>query len=472
VNEDTQSLRSRMKLFMGGTGGIDSWLTGEFADSIFERLLRLSDEPLGVSQINQLLALSHQAEISTGAFKYYWLRVPQHTYDVTLLPEYDVTFASPYVDRILSTDQLIWGLRRLYQDCLLYFGTIRNGYRTIRSMTFDELTTFFAQRRYPGERMSHRGPALPLAPISMDDRYLIAEQACKSFDPPEGETDMLNVLRGAWIEHSKQGGGTIKAKDLLTGALLGSALADKQGQFLFSADEILEQPISSEEELLEKYQSIRNTFSLARAAALRNTNLYLSMANDLDVYVATSMRSRAQFREMARTCELIFGNKLLSHLHLRYFDPTISAAEGHEDKGLIECLMVKCAKVLIYTAGEKDSYGKDAEAAMALSLGKPVIFYCNEESKRKFFSDIHPLSRLIEFNTGVAVGAMATSSIEDVTLLLGRIFDNKMQYELEQPRPGYLRLKERLTGSTVRLQTDNTFLRETFWNCYHRISLQ
>jgi hypothetical protein len=58
--------------------------------------------------------------------------------------------------------------------------------------------------------------------------------------------------------------------------------------------------------------------------------------------------------------------------YLRYFDPTLSAAGGHEDKGLIECLMVKCAKLLVSCAGDKESYGKDAEAAMALSLGKPV----------------------------------------------------------------------------------------------------
>ena len=105
---------------------------------------------------------------------------------------------------------------------------------------------------------------------------------------------------------------------------------------------------------------------------------------------------------------------------------------------------------------------------MALSLGKPVIFYCDEESKRKFFSEVHPLSRLIDFNTGVAVGVMATSSVDDVAVLLGRIFDNKMEYQIEQPRPGYLRLRERLTGSTVRLQTDDKLLRETFWNCYNR----
>jgi hypothetical protein len=153
---------------------------------------------------------------------------------------------------------------------------------------------------------------------------------------------------------------------------------------------------------------------------------------------------------------------------LRYFDPTLSAAPGHEDKGLIECLMVKCAKVLIYMAGEKDSYGKDAEAAMALSLGRPVIFLCDETDRRQFFSEIHPLSRLIDFQTGVAVGAMATSSSDEAARLLGRIFENKVQYRLEHPKTGYFRLKEQLTGSVVRLQTNNRLLRETFWNCYHR----
>ena len=63
---------------------------------------------------------------------------------------------------------------------------------------------------------------------------------------------------------------------------------------------------------------------------------------------------------------------------------------------------------------------------------------------------------------------MATSDPNDVALLLGRIFENKMEYQLEQPRKGCFRLKERLTGSTVRLQTNDELLRETFWNCYHR----
>jgi hypothetical protein len=93
--------------------------------------------------------------------------------------------------------------------------------------------------------------------------------------------------------------------------------------------------------------------------------------------------------------------------------------------------MVKCSKLLVYCAGEKESYGKDAEAAMALSLGKPVIFYCDQEQRGRFYRDVHPLSRLIEFETGVAVGAMVTDDLGDVSELIYRIFENRMVYYIE-----------------------------------------
>ena len=55
-----------------------------------------------------------------------------------------------------------------------------------------------------------------------------------------------------------------------------------------------------------------------------------------------------------------------------------------------------------------------------------------------------------------------------VSELIYRIFENRMAYELEQSKPGFLRLKEKLTGSVVRLQTNDQLLTEAFWNHYHR----
>lgn len=80
---------------------------------------------------------------------------------------------------------------------------------------------------------------------------------------------------------------------------------------------------------------------------------------------------------------------------------------------------------------------------------------------------MRPLSRLIEFETGNAVGAVVTDQLADVSELLRRIFQNEMEYELEHPKKGYLRLREKLTDSVVRLQTNDRMLAETFWNHYH-----
>ena len=61
-----------------------------------------------------------------------------------------------------------------------------------------------------------------------------------------------------------------------------------------------------------------------------------------------------------------------------------------------------------------------------------------------------------------------TDRIEDVSELILRIFENRMVYCLEQSKPGFLRLKEKLTDSVVRIQTNDQLLTEAFWNHYHR----
>jgi hypothetical protein len=171
---------------------------------------------------------------------------------------------------------------------------------------------------------------------------------------------------------------------------------------------------------------------------------------------------------MADFCETVFDDHRVLDLKLRHFDPTLSAAMSHEDKGLIECLMVKCAKILIYNAGKSDSYGKDAEAAMALSLGKPVIFYCDTKTKLKIFKEIHPLARLINFHNGVAVGSIVMDKLAEVPEMVSRIFRNNMEFELAKKADSYFLLRERLTQSTIRVQSSDLLLRETFWNYYHR----
>jgi len=465
-----ENILKEFALFSLGGDGIGAWLTENTDEEVFRRLDRIDLEPLSKVQLNQLLVFGNEAPVSDDFFRYYWLEAPsEHPYPVSKLPG----FLEPWLNSntIQSLEHLKWGLYRLFTDGLLYFGNVRTAYRNLRDLTRTELAAFFTRKRFDTAAIKQRGPALPMKAIAKNDRYLISEMACKSFgDRPETPGEMRNALLQAYQAHIAKGGRGITWRELIS-AQLPATYSSRQDEFLFSSDEIIEDTITSQTDFDTKIDKVAKTFFAARDAALTNTRYYLSMVSELDVYVATSMRNRQDFRNMATFCEKVFGDEKLKDLQLRYFDPTLSAAAGHEDKGLIECLMVKCARVLVYSAGEKESYGKDAEAAMALSLGKPVVFYCDQEKRSRFYRDVHPLSRLIEFDTGVAVGAMVTDSVGDVTALLHRLFENKMEYELEQLKPGHLRLKETLTQSVVRVQTSDRMLAETFWNHYHNRGL-
>ena len=462
-----EEISQKFALFRGGTGGLDNWLGEEAPNQIFETLSAIERAPLSRSQFNQLLTLAHEAPLSEELFGYYWLMVPdKHPYDVRRIPCYDGRWQTS--TQIESLDHLYWGLYRFYVDALLYFGNVRTAFQKLRQFSSTELDNFFAKRLIDSDLLSRRGAPIGLGSIAKDNRYLISEMACKSFErTTSSEGELADALLKLFRQHVAAGGGAVKVKDLLEGAYTQGEFVERQLQFTLSADDFLEEMVTKETDISQRIERVSNAFDRARTVALSNTKAYLSMVGDLDVYVATSMRSRDYFRFMADFCEETFSHQDLQSFRLRYFDPTLSAADHHEDKGLIECLMVKCAKVLILYAGRGDSYGKDAEAAMALSLGKPVIIFADQEYRSRFFRDIHPLSRLIDFDTGVAIGAMVATSREEVIELLRRIFSNSLEYELAQNHPGYLVLKEKTTDSIVRLQTSNALLRETFWNHYH-----
>ena len=462
-----EDILSTFDIFRGGTGGLDSWLEPDTPEIVLDVLADIENQPLSRARFNQLLTIAQEAPVSEALFRYYWLSEPSmHPYDVRNLPSYSRVFAER--DEISSLDQLYWGLYRFYVDALLYFGNIRTAFQRLRQLSIVALEGFFRDRCIATADIAKRGEPIQPGGIAKDNRYLISEMVCKSFEAesvPQGQ--LAKVLIEQYQQHRQAGGGQVTVRQLLTGAYKRREVGEQQSQLDLSAGDIMDEVINDKNELLSKVAGVARKFEDARAIALKNTEIYLSMVGDLDVYVATSMKTRQDFRNMADFCEDVFGHPDLNGFNLRYFDPTLSAAAHHEDKGLIECLMVKCAKVLLLQAGSRDSYGKDAEAAMALSLGKPVIIHADEDYRSRFFRDIHPLSRLINFDNGVAIGAMIATSTSQVVELLKRILSNSVEYELSQQRPKYLVLKEKLTNSVVRLQTSDDLLRETFWNHYH-----
>ncbi len=315
--------------------------SSEVGSIVIERLLRMESDPLPCTHLNQLLHMMHEVGMTDGFFTYYF-HLGGSLAGTTLANG----------TGIKSLEQICSGLQRFFTDALLHFGGVRIAYEQLARMSYKELLDLFAARRFDPDGMGARGAVLPFHAIPADDRYLIAELACKAYSPMAEGTELF--IESVLLKAYKDRGATrTKIKDLFDNESP-LAKADPQTQMMlqFTTEEFAEETVSSQEEIREKVQMVAKRFVEARRRAVLNTRLYLSIVNELDVYVATSMRKRSDFREMSRDTARIFGQPALQRLRLRYFDPTISAAEGHEDKGLIECLMVKCAKALIYFAGE------------------------------------------------------------------------------------------------------------------------
>ena len=117
-----------------------------------------------------------------------------------------------------------------------------------------------------------------------------------------------------------------------------------------------------------------DAISQARANGLHNARTYLAVQN-LDVYVATSMREPLNFTTNWEFVQKLFHHGRLAEWRLRYFDPTQAYLEDRIQKGLLECFMIKRTCLTVYNAQETDTFGKDAEAGVTLAQGKPVIVY-------------------------------------------------------------------------------------------------
>lgn len=148
-------------------------------------------------------------------------------------------------------------------------------------------------------------------------------------------------------------------------------------------DHTLFSPLFSPDPEVLRQESLRlapkKEEELARIAetqgiAQRNLSAYLT-SDHLDVYIATSMRSDADFVSVNEFVSRLFAHESLRLLRLRYFNPTQSWISDRVAKGLVEALMLKRTSFTIYMAQKTDTFGKDSEASVSLGQGKPVLVY-------------------------------------------------------------------------------------------------
>jgi len=155
-----------------------------------------------------------------------------------------------------------------------------------------------------------------------------------------------------------------------------------------------------------------------QSEALTNLSNYIS-ADHMDVYVATSMRSNADYVSVNRFATSLFQHADIAPLRLRYFNPTQSWIEDRVAKGLVEALMLRRAECTIYMAQKSDTFGKDSEASVALGQGKPVIVYVPKLVFVERKIDSEELRRLTETSLKQLIALRGTEDERDIDDTLG-----------------------------------------------------
>jgi hypothetical protein len=305
-------------------------------------------------------------------------------------PEFfDVVFGGLDFSKEDDVEERVEKFRQL---CMLEYGSFRYGYKVLKSgkdtgrhQTLQELwSKYFPSAAEVSEEVKkYKTKPGPVGLIDIPPGqlfglgYLASEQAKKING---ARKKLLAVLETAI------GGGVENEADLINVAKkLG---LDNFGAFVATAG------IPGIEKLLypklwapsTSYQNVmrdvkdncfivdEDAIKTAQEMGKQNTMTYFAM-HDIDVYMATSMRDPLHFTTNQAFVTELFKRGDLKDWGLRYFDPTQSYLPDRIQKGLTECLMIKRAAVSVYNAQESDTFGKDAEAAVALAQGKPVIVY-------------------------------------------------------------------------------------------------
>lgn len=213
--------------------------------------------------------------------------------------------------------------------------------------------------------------------------------------------------------------------------------------------------------------SLRSRQQKAIEIGLRNTHRYLTLPH-LDVYVATSMRTQEDYENQHAFIESVFTNSVIKNLKLRYFDPTLSYADDRITKGLVEMLMLRRARVTIYTASKDDTLGKDSELAATLAQGKAVIAYVPPglDRKAELLRVDHPLGLQIDIKTGVAHGIIVVRSPEHCAQMLRKVLLRDLAFSIRHEKGNFL-LEETETHSVVRVVSDDPYLTHAFWTFFH-----
>lgn len=391
-------------------------------------------------------------------------------------------FSYYFGEKIEAIEAFIHGLQHFIKDALWHFGDIRRAYAVLAQ--FQDIGKYIEAHKFNINEFYERLPWTLIEKIEPTERGFLGyvsgrrtyqqqnvlsvsemilqvlesnQQDFKNLSSEEVETRIAAMIKPEEVQAIKEleNIGSLGQIDLFSYAKIN----ENQKAIEAAKEEI--------RNTIEKIDKLKKIGEQNQIHFLRNIEM-------IDVYVATSMRDDKEYIEMADFVSKVFGNPVVLPLNLRYFDPTLCYCESRIDKGVIECLLVRTAKVTIYCAQDGDTFGKDSELAATLCQGKPVIVYVptDEENldrkavldkRAQVFNEFHPLGMQVGLSDGVARGVIVVRSPEQCARILNKVLTNSLEVDIFHEQHGIV-LREKETRSVVRVMTGWGELSHSFWS--------
>lgn len=396
------------------------------------------------------------------------------------IPPASTLFFNHYFNnRIETIDELKVGITKFMKDALWHFGGLNRGYNALRSIDVDE---YISNHQFDVNEFQSRLPWTMVDEIDPNERGFLGYV---SGQRPYKQKDMLTttekILKDLDENRETYSG---KNPDVIKKLIFDKFTQEERNKLdglqeegiddLFKLSEVSENQSIVKKRKKEVEETIKKVEELKEIGE-HNQIQYLRNIEMIDVYVATSMRDDREYIEMSEFVESVFKDNNVRSLNLRYFDPTLCFCDSRIDKGIIECLLVRTAKVTIYCAQDGDTFGKDSELAATLCQGKPVIVYVPEgddsdlsrkdklNSRAKVFQEFHPLGLQVGLYDGVARGVIVVRKPEDCSRILYQLLTNALDVNLKFEEHGVV-LREASTNSVVRVMTGWGELAHAFWH--------
>lgn len=352
----------------------------------FEELIsELVGHPVTLSQLDEDYRAAAEKQIRTLLSQ---RLSSQQTYDLfnSILVYYGVQAASPsfferyLADKAFVTLKVLSGkILRYQEDAIRLFSTLTEAYRTFNTAV-DVSTVLVSLRSQSLDsymERTHWDVIEQIEEVRLPDLgYISAERVKKETAERQAVKTFLekladNATRKGNLELEKI---SEKTKRRMDSMLRKFNTALPYGLFspLFAPDPDL--LVREAARLAPKTDLELARMNETQQIAERNFAHYVS-ADYMDVYVATSMRTDADFVSVNEFVRSLFSDDVIRNLKLRYFNPTQSWIDDRIAKGLVEALMLRRATIAVYMAQKGDTFGKDSEASVALGLGRPVVVY-------------------------------------------------------------------------------------------------